>query len=295
MTKKTNSDLQSKIEAWLNKQGYPLEMQTAQAFISRQFDTRQSEFYIDCDSGETRETDVVARKDIVIQNLMLRLSIVIECKAATDKPWILFSTGKDQLPDATRVFQRPASRAGMKALQVLMRNASVCNAPLFAMDANSGYGLVQALRDENPDRSDVAYRALVSVTHAACSMALGSDRIDQQAKRIVGVNAKYAHVLFPTLVIGGPLWRCTLNKGDTAKVEVKQIESGVLAWKNPIFGHAHTLIHVVTKKHLDAYADGAAATYATMKAVSEGVAKSELERVPASFAERKRAVHAIKI
>lgn len=295
MTKQTDSDLQSKIEGWLSKQGYPLEMQTAQAFITRQFDTRQSEFYIDHDSGETRETDVVAKKDIVIQKLTLRLSVVLECKAATDKPWVLFSTGKDELPDATRVCQRPASRAGLKALEVLMRHASVCNAPLFMMGANSGYGLVQALRNESSERSDVAYKALVSVTHAACSLALCSDRVDQQTKRIVGVQANYAHVLLPTLVIGGSLWKCTLKQNDPAEVEVKQIDSGVLAWKNPIFGHAHTLVHVVTKKHLNAFADGAAATFATLKTVSEGVAKSELEKVPALFAERRLAVHAIEI
>lgn len=295
MTKKTDSELQAKIEGWLNKQGYPLEMQTAQAFITRQFDTRQSEFYIDHDSGETRETDVVAKKDIVIQNLLLRLSVVLECKAATDKPCILFSTGKEELPGAASVCQRPASRAGLKALEVLMRYDAVCNAPLFMMGANSGYGLVQALRNESSERSDVAYRALMSVAHAASSLALCSDRVDRQTKRIVSVQANYAHVLLPTLVIGSSLWKCILKQNDPREVEVKQIDSGVLAWKNPVCGHAHTLVHIVTKTHLNAFADGAAATFATLKDVSEGVATSELEKVPALFAVKERAIHGIEI
>lgn len=280
--------LQSKIEAWLGKQGYPLEMRTAQAFITRQFDTRQSEFYVDFDSGETRETDVVAHKDISLAGVLVRLSVVVECKAATDKPWILFSTGKDQLTGSTRVFQRPASQAGIKALEVLMAHASVCNAPLFMMDANSGYALVQALRDDNQDRSDVAYRALISVTHAACSMALCSDRVDLKKKQILKAQSNYAHILFPTLVIGGSLWKCTLKQDDITKVELNQIDSGVLAWKNPIFGHAHTLVHVVTKDHLNSFADGAVATFETVKTLCDGVAKSGLERIPTLFAERRR-------
>lgn len=287
--------LQSKIESWLSSQGYPLEMRTAQVFMARQFDTRQSEYYMDFDSGETRETDVVVSRDANIANVMVRLSLVIECKAATDKPWILFSSGNDQLPDTTRVFQRPASQAGLKALLILMRHPEVCNAPLFMMGANSGYALVQGLRSEKDDRVDVGYKALGSVTHAACSMALRSDKIDQRTKRIVSVLPNFAHILFPTLIIGGTLWRCALKPGDTTKVDVQQIDRGVLAWKNPIFGHAHTLVHIITKDNLEAFANDAAATFTTVKTICEGAGKTGIAGIPAQFAERRRASGVVEI
>jgi hypothetical protein len=54
-------------------------------------------------------------------------------------------------------------------------------------------------------------------------------------------------------------------------------------------------VHIVTKKHLDAFADGAAATFTTLKTVSEGAAKSGLAKIAATFSVRRRAIHPIEI
>ena len=53
-------DLSSKVEEWVNKQGYPFEMRVAAAFRKAGFGITQSDYYTDTETGTAREIDVVA-------------------------------------------------------------------------------------------------------------------------------------------------------------------------------------------------------------------------------------------
>ncbi|RLD00721.1 MAG: hypothetical protein DRI65_16200, partial [Chloroflexota bacterium] len=57
------TDLPIKIKAWLNKHGYPLEMEIARAMQSVEFSVVQSEYIEDSDTGILRETDIVAYQE----------------------------------------------------------------------------------------------------------------------------------------------------------------------------------------------------------------------------------------
>lgn len=278
-------ELQKKISRWLAEQGYPLEMEAAKAFRSCGFETTQSAYYVDTESGDPRETDVVASQCVNAAGVLIRLSVVVECKRSDDRPWLLFSTGRRQLPDHTCVAQRASSFAGEQALLALMKHPTIRESPLFKEGDNSGYSLTQALGKDN---NDVAYKALMSVSSATSSMAIFSDHFNLEQGRVVKVKENYAHVLFPVVLISGSLWRCTLNEG-THEIDVAEIGCGTLVWKNKLLRHPHTLVHIVTSEHLASFAEDAAETWRQLKEASEGSANADIAAIPKMFVEKRKA------
>ena len=65
----------------------------------------QSEYYTDQESSDTREIDIVADKQTVIDHVLFRVSLLIECKRSTDKPWLLFTSTTTHLADPARIAQ----------------------------------------------------------------------------------------------------------------------------------------------------------------------------------------------
>ena len=286
MTKQGNqSDLKTKMTGWLEGQGYPLEMQVAQSFQSKYFTTLQSYFYTDPESKNIRETDVIAYRDIAAINMVVRLSIVVECKNAKDKPWVLFSSGQDHLPEQTRVIQHASSLAGAKALQLLMKYPSIQDSPLFRTGKNSGYSLIQAFGAEN--NSDLAYKSLMSVSTATNSMALFSDYYNMDENKVTHANPQLAHILFPVVVIGGSLWKCCMNKKSSA-LDIAQINSGTLIWKNPLLRHPHTIVHIVTEAYLDSFVNDVNKTLSDIQTLVEGHAKGDFSAIPEIYKPRPR-------
>ena len=85
-------DIKTKLLAWLNTQGYPLEMQVAQEFQSSGFTVTQSLYYADPETAKQREIDVVARKEGEWSDyFLLNIQFAISCKNATKRPWVVFS------------------------------------------------------------------------------------------------------------------------------------------------------------------------------------------------------------
>src|SRR5262249_24084840 len=85
-------DLKSKVAAWLDKEGYPLEFRTANSFRRAGFRVRQSEYVRAEDGDKVREIDVAASKTWRLDKPMLRVYHVVECKWTKDKPWVVFSS-----------------------------------------------------------------------------------------------------------------------------------------------------------------------------------------------------------
>jgi len=95
--------IEEKLHTWLEAQGYPLEMRVAKAFQIAGARVIQSEYYTDPSTEESREIDVVADWQTRIDNLLVRVSFVIECKSSKDKPWILFVSPNVRLAAPARV------------------------------------------------------------------------------------------------------------------------------------------------------------------------------------------------
>src|ERR1700761_9219874 len=83
--------LERKVSEWLNKQGYPLEMYTQRCCRDNGFQSHQSWYYEDAETGQQRETDVFAyspRVKIDGRGRQFELAFTFECKQSRGKPWV---------------------------------------------------------------------------------------------------------------------------------------------------------------------------------------------------------------
>jgi len=260
------TELTDKICGWLNKQGYPLEMSVAKALHAQAFSVTQSEYYTDPDEGESREIDVVGRKQWEVENIICRISLVIECKTSRDKPWLLFGAENTPLADRARVLQRPATLAGKVLLSYLMEEPTTSSMPLFQLEGRHGYGLTQAFTSGN----DAAYKAVMAASKAAHSIGLA---IDAKRKNITPATPSpqkyYAFLHFPVVVVSGNLFRCTMDS-KTGNLTLDEIPRGVLVWRNPVVGQPHSIVHIVTEADFPAFVAGANSTILQIKKIFEG-------------------------
>lgn len=262
------TDLPSKIRNWLNEQGYPLEMAVAKEFQAKQFSVTQSEYFTDSESGDSREIDVVSSKHWEIDDILCRVSIVAECKVSPDKPWILFATDKTPLATNARVSQRASSIAGRLILRSVLGISNVASLPLFRVEREHGYSLTQAFSSGN----DIAYKAVMSATKAAHAMGLAADKIKKPTPRKIFLHRTYARILFPTVVVAGKIFRCTMNP-ILDDLGLTEIPRGVLVWRNPVVGLPHSIIHIVAQTDLPSFVADVDETITGIRQAIEGNAK----------------------
>jgi hypothetical protein len=225
-----SADLANNVKKWLNKSGYPLEMEIAQCLQKSGFGVNQSEFFEDSESGKWRETDVVAYAEHRSLSCQATFALIAECKGGKDKPWVLFSS-KDNYPESLSVARRASSDKGESILNLLALNEKIKKSPLFALPERPGYSLAVALKDDG-NNIDVAFKALNSVLKATIGLV---NRLD---------NLNIIPFVWPTIVINAPLFESYLD--DEGNLQVHEIQKGLLIWKNPMINN-HTLVDIYTK------------------------------------------------
>jgi hypothetical protein len=95
--------MKDKIQDWIEKTGYALEMRVARTLRRAGFRAVQSEYYPDpSDPKKHREVDVVAYEDMTTDLHQSCLLLVLECKVTSAKPWVLF-TNKREWPEGLSV------------------------------------------------------------------------------------------------------------------------------------------------------------------------------------------------
>lgn len=240
------SDLETRLLKWLDTQGYPLEMRVARAFQREGFRVIQSEYYTDNDTGDSREIDVIASIQASDKNFFIRVTFVVECKLSKDKPWILFSSEECGLADSARVAQRAASSLGRRVLYDLAHDVEVQTLPVFTIPEMPAYGLTQAFSSGH----DVCYGAASAVADAAVAITA------EASKRQYGPRPlEVVEFVFPVIVTEARLFSATLESDSS--LAIKEVQSSVLLWRNPVVGPPHTTIHVVSIDGLDGFVSDA--------------------------------------
>jgi hypothetical protein len=219
------------VREWLETQGFPLEMQTAAAFRAAGFEVRQSTFYIDPETGKSRETDVVALHPDDLGILNIRF--IVECKAGK-KPWVLLCS-----PDTLRNYNHLLAFAASSktARHILASRAEdfrtfAARIPWIDKRGLIGYSLRIAHSEK-----DTAYEAAIGVAKACNSFVLET-----------GQSRKRVAFAFPVIVIDGPLILCWL--AENGDLQLKEADQGEF-----LFGQEFSAcIRVVKASHLSAFA-----------------------------------------
>lgn len=241
-----NNDLDKKIHDWLNKQGYPLEMEVANSFQEVGFQVSQSEYYLDPESEDTREIDIVASLSKSYHQKVVKIKFIIECKVSKDKPWVLFSSSKTSLPNRSNIVQRACSNLGLRILREVSGLEEFQNLPLFKQPSSYAYGVTQAFTSGN----DVCYSASMSVAKATLASITKSKEVPKDFKSIISFNkVSTFEIIFPTIVVDGRLFETLLS--EESELIVNEIDSGILLWRNPVVGRRFTIISIINKNSLN--------------------------------------------
>ncbi len=242
--------LKARVARWFAKSGYPLEMEVAALVASRGFAAYRSEYYLDRDSGDAREIDVVAMLGASVESGKFRLTAAIECKTSREKPWVVLTT-PSQTSDDVHITDRAASKAGIEFLTRVASRADVQQLPIFHRPARAGYSVIRAMAEDN---QDVPYKAMMSAAKAARSLAWEASGIWR--KHIV------AEVVLPVVVIDGEMFECYLDDDGTRVLS--ETDRQVVYWRNPVAGQVHTVITVTTLRALPEYLDEVADAFDTL-------------------------------
>jgi len=242
-------DLNSSVAGWLREQGYPLEMATAWAAKEHGFDVSQSDYYIDPDSSEAREIDVVASRRAFIPKYSIAYHLFIECKSGVSKPWLLFTTA-NEYHGAGGEFDAVKMSA--------ITSAVICNQyaddllfqftidrrfsnlfPRIDVAPDLGYGVSQAFTNG----TDVPYKALMSSVKAAIY------HVKQFGERFLTTPFEIA---VPVIVIDAPLLSVSYSPGSP-DLEIKEIDHGVLLWKHMVARRSRMGVYIVQGHALDRF------------------------------------------
>jgi hypothetical protein len=109
----------NKVREWIDTQGYPFEMIVAKAFRNAGFTVAQSVYYIDKETDQPREIDVIAHHSVQVEGKTFYIVFVIECKSSKGKPWIAFKTG-NHISLQHSVIERDATRLGKALLRKII-------------------------------------------------------------------------------------------------------------------------------------------------------------------------------
>lgn len=234
--------LEHKIEDWLNKNGYPLEMQVAKAFRDNGFTVVQSDYYEDPKTDNYREIDVCASALTLLDDkpTLMQIQYVIECKLSRDKPWVLFASefDKGKYSQMENISWRIASENARTMLAILAASQEIDNLTTLRIGDRIGYGITQAFKESN---SDITYKAAMGVVNACIAK--------KEKSRLTFT------VFFPAIVIDGLLFECFMDK-DSAIV-LTEVEKGTLVIRNEIGGLSGVAVSVMTKAALQEFSSSA--------------------------------------
>lgn len=188
-----DKNLEKRIEEWISKQGYPLEMTVAAEFRENEFVVSLSDYYIDFETGKYREIDVTAiRWSNVSEAKRLQVCWRAECKLAKDKPWVLFSF------EVQRRYFFPMNAIMTSRLRVALIKLIKTEHWLEKFLGNSllspksvGYGLTQAFTSGQ----DVPYQAVMSAVKSSIDRIEGLGELEKETMGLL--NAQYDGVCFP--------------------------------------------------------------------------------------------------
>lgn len=228
----------------------------------------QSEFYIDSDSGEQREIDVVGwfSRFAPTPEDLCRVAVAVECKLAREKPWVIF-TRQHPVSSIAFVAQRAAaSPDGNDFLSGIAGEMWGRDLPLLGNPDRAGYGLTQAFTTGN----DVPYTAAISAAKAAAS----------EVKQFRSRKHLRCVIALPVIVIDGTLVECFLDEGP-GEVSVRTVDRAVLVWRRRLTGQPHTIIDVVTLAAFKSYVDD-------LRVTAERLLQAMEERAPKLLALRPR-------
>jgi hypothetical protein len=256
--------MEQKIQNWLEKSGYPLELYVAAQLQKRGYLCSKSDLYADINTNQPREIDVVGyHHGFDGGSYAICRKIVFECKKS-DKPILALCANKEAKPKFEyQLFHGDPedlpSPNGMACSNLLeMQESERTNAAGgFASNCPSAYSLVSAFSASDTQLfSGLMGLVTASTYHRRLHKQLFDENHSDFSLHIQDRNIFEFHVA--CLVVDAPLYNVTLSDSGEPTLEKSNWSVGMiqLPWKfNPHDSGGRYCVHVVTKEHLPPFLD----------------------------------------
>ena len=241
------SDVTDSIRKWMEESGRPLEMRVAAEFMKSTGSVIQSAYYIDHDTEQSREIDVVASYTFRKTHAV---SICIECKAKPAPFIVLLPTEHDRMRD------RSVSRSARSSLEREFDWGSeelLLASSLYNPNVPVGHALLTMVREHESKRSEQPDKGWI----AAMSAAKAAHWF---AGRLQGSEAPW-HIAFPVVVTDAVLATAQLVDGE---LEIDEVDHARFALRWPLEGTGTVLVDVVRVAALPSFVAGCAAASAEL-------------------------------
>jgi len=270
----------SKVLNWLKKHGYFLEMRVAQILKQTGFEVSHFENYIDPESNDLREIDIVASIKHQTDEFSVSAVLFIECKYLRH-PWVIFTSPRHSSPYAyfSRIlnenytvhkwkdYESIQGRLLAKVLRSLGRE-NTTRFDFFTMPSNVGYAITESLRG-NPRANDNAFIATMQVSkcieaHDIEMEANFQRTTEEYQEHLYGLTtgrdklSLFCSIAFPIIVAQGKLFECCLNSNNEIAI-VETNESLVLVSnknrsEKSKAGPCTSSVKVVTESYVQSFA-----------------------------------------
>ena len=252
-------DLDSRILQWLDKTGFPLEMEAAASFREAGFYVGQSSSFHDPEAGKSREIDVLAEFADIFS--LTGIFFSVECKSG-NKPWVVLTARTDDsfVGIGSYCIQSKAVREISFEKGFYDPNE---HHPFIKRTNFYGYSLRQAFSEKND--IDPAYSAAMSVLKS-CN------------------NLKMSHATFlfafPVIVIDTPLFECIRSNKD-GKLKVRRVNESEFSFSAHLPTLVNSRINVITRDSLPKFTCWAKEMATKLKASMEVEEKAHLAKMRA--------------
>jgi hypothetical protein len=234
--------LEIKLNKWLKKEGYPLEMRVASAIRKHtNLLIRQGWYYKDPENSTSREIDIVCTASK--PRGLSEINFVFECKG-TSKPWVLFTSGEAVASyNRLTTFGIFSDVAHSGVAEELFKCDDGSNLdqmkkiPWLIKDGMVGYSITQSF-DGN---RDVPYKAILSAVKAGVWLKNNSLWQDTEYRNHA--------ISFPIVVTSSPLFECYLD--ENGNNILNPINHGFVFFNQHMDGFNGTCVSIVNEAHIE--------------------------------------------
>jgi hypothetical protein len=230
---------------FIEKSGFPVEVNVIHSFESFGFQSLPSVVYDDPGTGDSGEVDVFAFREVSESGAYFRLSYIVECKRSLTVPWLLFryQNGGVSVDPFYRSLFTPMSR-GMELL--MHRFAADWKDRLHLTDPLAG--VASRVRDAK-ENQDVAYKAVSAVVRGSRIQIAATSAAHEAATR--DRSSIPFEVVRPAVVFAGPLFFCDFQ--PDGRFGLTETQRGSVLVSGSGISSGKVLIDVVTVAGLPDY------------------------------------------
>jgi hypothetical protein len=240
--------IEERLLKWLSDEGYPFELRVGRILRDAGWDVDHAQVFVDTDTGKRRNIDLVAsvHANRRTTHSLVTVCLVIECKATTEKPWVVF-TSEPASPIPGGAVSLVPTTLGTGVMIHAMELEGKC--PTFTVPSKIGHGVIRAFSEGGSADPTGAYSALTGAVAAAAALMTSHVRLWLQHG---GSEFRVLKVCLPVVVLDGRLFEMSLD--EIGKEHLAEVNTSIAWARDPTDPASSVLVRIVTAAELPTFA-----------------------------------------